>query len=351
MGTVMSRKNLLSSLTERKLTAVNSAPKEEYPDNSMSPALERNRSRGAFGAITRSIDELAEKAQAAKEIEARLLEGETVVDLDPDTIDVSFVSDRIDDDKEAFEELVEAIRQRGQDSPILVRPHPGVDGRYMTVFGHRRVRAAKILGRQVRAIVKDLDEKDHVIAQGQENSARADLSFIEKAVFASNLERNGYDRDVIMSALSVDKTVVSKMISVTKDIPADIIKAVGAAKNSGRDRWYELAKKIREAHASARQLIGSPDFEAATSEDRLEMLARHLSGKPAGKEVAPAQRAPTKSWAPDDKSVSVTLKKTAKKATVTLESADGPLFAEFITGRLDDLYEAFRKSITEAAGD
>jgi ParB family chromosome partitioning protein len=350
MGTVMSRKNLLSSLTEKKLTAVNSAPAVDNP-TSISPALERNRSRGAFGAITRSIDELAEKAQAAKEFETRLLEGETVIDLDPDTVDVSFVADRMDGDNGSFEELVEAIRQRGQDSPILVRPHPGVDGRYMTVFGHRRARAAKALGRTVRAVVKDLGDKDHVIAQGQENSARTDLSFIEKAVFASNLERSGYDRDVIMAALSVDKTVVSKMISVTNDIPAEIIKAVGAAKNSGRDRWYDLAKKIREGAVSVSGLIGSPDFKVASSDDRLEILARYLVGKPTNKEPAPAQRAATKSWAPDDKSVSVTLKKTTKKATVTLESADGPLFAEFITERLDDLYEAFRKSNMEAPGE
>jgi len=347
----MSRKNLLSSLTHRKLTAVNSTPAPEIPLTSMSPALERNRSRGAFGAITRSIDELAEKAQAAKEFEARLLEGETVVDLDPDAIDVSFVADRMDDDKGAFEELVEAIRQRGQDSPILVRPHPGVEGRYMTVFGHRRARAAKALGRPVRAVIKDLIDKDHVIAQGQENSARADLSFIEKAVFASNLERNNYDRDVIMAALSVDKTVVSKMISITNDIPDEIIKAVGPAKNSGRDRWYDLAKKIKVARASVREIIGSRDFKAATSDDRLEMLARHLSAKSAGKETTFAQRALTKSWVPDDKSISVTLKKNAKKAVVTLESGDGLLFAEFITGRLDGLYKDFRKAQQVSTGD
>lgn len=347
----MSRKNLLSSLTDRKLTAVNSAPVAKSSVTPTPPALERSRSRGAFGAITRSIDELAEKAQAGKEFEARLLEGETVVDLDPDTIDVSFVADRMDDDKEAFEELVEAIRQRGQDSPILVRPHPRVGGRYMTVFGHRRTRAAKLLGRPVRAVVKDLGDKDHVIAQGQENSARADLSFIEKAIFARNLERNSYDRDVIMAALSVDKAVVSKMISVTKDIPDEVIKAVGSAKNSGRDRWYDLAKKIRVGEVSVRELIGSPDFKAATSDDRLEILARHLSAKSGGKETKPAQKASSKSWVPDDKSIRVILKKTSKKATVTLESADGLHFAEFIAGQLDDLYRAFRKSNIEAAGD
>ncbi|RWM47881.1 MAG: plasmid partitioning protein RepB [Mesorhizobium sp.] len=341
---MMSRKNLLTSFTDRKLTAVNSDPASD-----LSPAMERNRSRGAFGAITRSIDELAEKAQAAKDIESRLLEGATVIELDPDTIDVSFVSDRIGDDKEAFDDLVEAIRQRGQDSPILVRPHPGVVGRYMTVFGHRRARAAKALGRPVKAVVKELDDRDHVIAQGQENSARADLSFIEKAVFAGNLERNGYDREVIMAALSVDKTVVSKMISVAKDIPAEIINVIGAAKNSGRDRWYDLAKKVREGGVAVKELMASPDFKAAPSDDRLEMLARHLAGKPSGK--IPAPRRPINSWAPTDRSVSVTLKKSAKKAIVTLESPDGPRFAEFITGQLDDLYVAFRMSTKEATGD
>ncbi|RUX67183.1 plasmid partitioning protein RepB, partial [Mesorhizobium sp. M2A.F.Ca.ET.040.01.1.1] len=161
----------------------------------------------------------------------------------------------------------------------------------------------------VKTVVKKLDDRDHVIAQGQENSARADLSFIEKAVFAGNLERNGYDREVIMAALSVDKTVVSKMISVTKDIPAEIINVIGAAKNSGRDRWYDLAKKVRGRGVAVKELMASPDFKAATSDARLEMLARRLAGKPSGEIPAPDRKEPIKSWVPTDRSVSVTLKR------------------------------------------
>jgi ParB family chromosome partitioning protein len=65
-------------------------------------------------------------------------------------------------------------------------------------------------------------------------------------VFAGSLEERGYDRDVIMQALSVDKTVVSKMLSVLNDIPADVVAAIGAARNSGRDRWYKLGLKFRK---------------------------------------------------------------------------------------------------------
>lgn len=347
----MSRKNLLTSLTERKLTTVNSTSissfEPEQVATPLSPAMERNRTRGAFGAITKSIDELAEKAHAAKEFEAKLLEGATVVELDPATIDASFVADRMGDDQAAFEELLEAIRQRGQDSPILVRPHPELDGRYLTVFGHRRARAATVLGRPVKAVVKEMDDRDHVIAQGQENSARADLSFIEKAVFASSLDRGGYDRDVIMTALSVDKTVVSKMISVTNDIPEGIIQAIGPAKNSGRDKWYRLAIKFRDVDSNERteELTRSPDFQSAGSDQRLELLTRHLesnkaTGKPAKVELDNI------AWMPADKSVRVVTKSRPKGFSLDLTDKGAKPFGEWISRNLDSLYEAFKKSET-----
>lgn len=132
--------------------------------------------------MVRSLDELSKQAD-------KFLEGEAVVELDPDTVDGSFVLDRLTDDSEQFEELKAAIAERGQDTPILVRPHPSASGRYQIVFGHRRVRVARELGRKVKAVVKAIDDRTHVIAQGQENSARANLSFIERASFASRLRR------------------------------------------------------------------------------------------------------------------------------------------------------------------
>ena len=338
----MSRKNLLASLTERKLTAVNPAPTVAV---SPSPALERNRNRGAFGAITRSIDELAEKAEAARAMEARLLEGASIIELDPEQVDGSFVADRMEDDEAAFNELLEAIREHGQDSPILVRPHPGTEGRYMIVFGHRRHRVARALGRKVRAVVKDLGDQDHVIAQGQENSARADLSFIEKAVFASNLERSGYDRDVIMQALAVDKTVVSKMISATSDIPAEIIEAVGPARNSGRDRWYRLAIKCRDKAAlrKAAELVSSDQFRDADSDERLALLTSHLEdGQP--RQQAAAHRNGEKPWASGDRSVSVRARPHAKGFSLDLTDKEAKPFGEWISRNLDNLYQAFRKA-------
>ncbi|TIU09476.1 MAG: plasmid partitioning protein RepB, partial [Mesorhizobium sp.] len=219
----MARKNLLAGLSETETDdQVSSTSTAAYPI------------RGASKSMIRSVNELAKQADA-------YLEGEHVVELDPNVIDGSFVSDRMGDDKEQYQELLEAIRERGQDTPILVRPHPGIDGRYMIVFGHRRVRVAGELGRKVRAVVKEIDDKTHVIAQGQENSARANLSFIEKAMFAKRLEDLGYDRDVISSALASNAAAVSKMVSVVTRIPASVIGKIGSAASVGRERWVELS--------------------------------------------------------------------------------------------------------------
>jgi ParB family chromosome partitioning protein len=265
-------------------------------------------------------------------------------------IDISFVSDRMEDDQDQYRELLDAIRQNGQNSPILVRPHPGIDGRYMIVFGHRRVRVAKELGRKVRAVVKAIDDKAHVIAQGQENTARANLSFIEKATFAKRLEDLGYGRDVICSSLASNEAAVSKMISVVSRIPAQVIQAVGSALTVGRERWVELSLLVNRKSDMVSDVVSDPAFKQLDSNGRFERLfaALNMTGKPVRKATVQPE---AKAWAPADKSVSVTVKKTAQKATVTLGHKDGPRFADFITGRLDDLYEAFRKSTKEPTGE
>ncbi len=178
----MARKNLLEGLADLPNDASAAA---SYP------------MRGAGKSLVRSLDELAKQAD-------KFLEGEAVVELEPDQIDGSFVRDRLSDDDDAFHDLLEAIRARGQDTPVLVRPLADASGRYQLVFGHRRVRAARELGRKVRAVVKTIDDRTHVIAQGQENSARANLSFVERALFARRLDDLGYDREVIGAALAAN---------------------------------------------------------------------------------------------------------------------------------------------------
>ncbi|MBB2753081.1 UNVERIFIED_ORG: ParB family chromosome partitioning protein [Rhizobium aethiopicum] len=341
----MARKNLLSGLMDdsKKFTAVNNEDEPLQRDEKQQITY---KGIGALGAVTRSIDALAAKADAAKAIEEKLATGETVIDLDPALIEDSFVTDRLAHADEQFRELVEAIRLRGQDSPILVRPHPEKDGRYQIAFGHRRARAAKELGRPVRAVVKKLDDRDHVIAQGQENSARADLSFIERTMFADKLDTLGFDRETIMSALSADKTTVSKMLSVTKRIPAEVLAAIGAAKTTGRDRWHDLSVKFETENISARaiEFSRSAEFETAEPDARFDMLVAFVSRRQQSTSSIAAPQPAAHAWQRKDGAVKAKFKDDGKQFTIALKAEKASAFGAYIASNLDRLYEAFEKT-------
>ena len=134
-----------------------------------------------------------------------------------------------------------SIAEYGQQVPVLVRPHPKIEGRFQIVYGRRRVLALRDLGQPVKALIRDLDDHELVLAQGQENTARRDLSFIEKCNFARQMVAAGYKRQIICDALSIDKTLISRMLSVADRIPLDVVEAIGAAPSIGRDRWLALA--------------------------------------------------------------------------------------------------------------
>lgn len=315
----MARKNLLAGLMDQDVTTDTPA----YPV------------RGASKTMIRSIDELARQAE-------KLMEGETIVEIDPDVIDGSFVTDRMEDASEQFQELLSAMRERGQDSPILLRPHPENDGRYQIVFGHRRARAARELGRPVRAVVKALDDRTHVIAQGQENSARANLSFIERAAFAKRLDDLGYDRETIMSALSANAASVSKMMSVTERVPTDIVAQIGSASAIGRERWVELSLLVGKSGnlARAKEILGEETVRALDSNARFNAVFAGLktTAKRVTKSVATGR-----TWAPVDKSVSAQIKSGSNGFSLSLKAKNAVTFGQFLADHLDEFYERFSK--------
>ncbi|NKW11359.1 ParB/RepB/Spo0J family partition protein [Ochrobactrum tritici] len=93
----------------------------------------------AFTLITRHRRGQAEGFR----IRGKQAEGHVISELSHELIDFSFVKDRIDVQQTNIDELAEDISAHGQQSPILVRPHPDMEGRYQIVYGHRRYLATK----------------------------------------------------------------------------------------------------------------------------------------------------------------------------------------------------------------
>lgn len=211
---------------------------------------------GAIGAVSQQIADL--KARSVQEI-------------DPDLIDLGGLQDRLD--QSGVEALAASIHTYGQQVPVLVRPSPDRPERFQVVYGRRRVAALKALGQPVKAMVRALDDQALVLAQGQENTARKDLSFIEKANFARQMRDASYDRQIICDALHVDKTVVSRMLSIVDRLPLTLIEAIGAAPSVGRDRWLALANAAEGRDPSDAAL-------GETSDARFEAVMAALRSPP-----------------------------------------------------------------------
>jgi ParB family chromosome partitioning protein len=286
-----------------------------------------------------SIGELAERAARADQ----MVEGAAVVEIDPELIDSSFVADRMEDDA-AVEELVEAIRGRGQDSPILVRPHPANEGRYQIVFGHRRVRAARQLGRKVKAVIRTITNDEHVIAQGQENSARENLSFIERALFAQRLLDQGYDRPTIQAALSVDAPMLTRMLSVSGRVPELLAVAIGPSKSIGRDRWLEFAQLVEapDGHSLATALIEEPGFGDLSSEQRFERVFGEVKSKSRRRRGTAAKPIKEK-WLAEDQRATAEFVDTGRAFSVAFKAKDSVQFGRFIAENLERLYGEFKQ--------
>jgi ParB family transcriptional regulator, chromosome partitioning protein len=125
---------------------------------------------GAVRAMNLSLGRLGDEAAAAKELRTALAAGDKVVELSPAQIEASFIRDRIPTDHDpALQELISSMRESGQQVPILVRPHPTKENHYQAAYGHRRLRAAVILDRPIKAIVRQLSDDELIVAQGQEN--------------------------------------------------------------------------------------------------------------------------------------------------------------------------------------
>lgn len=249
----MARDNPFNSITNQ--------PRRE-PRERMVPAAAR--------VMMGSLEELAEKANSAG-----------ILELDPSVIDPSPFRDRLpDDDDKAFDEFKRSLAEEGQKVPVQVRTHPTSPGRYQLVYGHRRVRAARELNRKVRALPIQISDAELVVAQGIENAARQDLSWIERALFAKTMEDAGIKSREIQAALSTDRVELARLRAVWGIVPLDLIEAIGRAPRIGRPRWQELAKMIElhpERLDGARKMLPAGII---SSDDRFQAVLSAFKSKP-----------------------------------------------------------------------
>ncbi|WP_036279133.1 plasmid partitioning protein RepB [Methylocystis sp. ATCC 49242] len=296
---------------------------------------------GAVKAMNLGLQRLSEDAAAAKALRETLAAGEQVVELDPALVDSSFIKDRLPlEDDPAFLQLKDSIAVHGQQVPILARPHPSDPGRFQVAFGHRRLTAARELGTKIRAVVKALSDADLVIAQGQENSQRSDLSFIERAMFAARLDRLNFSRETICASLGVDMPEASRLLFVANAVDETIVEAIGPAPKAGRPRWLALAQRFADGswREKIARVVVSDEFRRADSNGRFNLVFA-AAQEPVGAEAQQRQ-----SIISADGRQLGWLERTKKGARLVSEDA---AFADFLLEKLDSLRREFETQASE----
>lgn len=314
----MARKNLLQGLMEE-------ATKPRDPDTAA--PLPRY-TKGAIGAVSQSISDLRARA---------------VIDLDTNLIDAGGLDDRLENSDADHAALMESLRTYGQQVPVLVRPHPEAPDRYQIVYGRRRVLALRDLGQPVKAMVRDLDDHALIMAQGQENSARKDLSFIEKANFSRQMRDAGYDRKAICDALHVDKTVISRMLAIADAIPVGVIEAIGAAHSTGRDRWLKLAELYQVADWEEGDAIAIA-LAGATSDDRFTALFDALARVRTRRKPPPAP--PLRLQSSDGKALG-TASVGKSGTTLRISARSAPGFDRWLIENIDRIHREWTETRDE----
>jgi ParB family chromosome partitioning protein len=129
-------------------------------------------------------------------------------------LDPSPFQPRTNFDEQMLQDLTESIRSQGVLQPILVRPHPDVQGRYQIIAGERRWRAAGMAGlHEIPATCRDLNDMESAAAGLIENLQRENLNPIEEAEGYQRLIQNfGLTHEALGAAVNKSRGHVGNIV-------------------------------------------------------------------------------------------------------------------------------------------
>lgn len=141
-------------------------------------------------------------------------------------------------------ELATAIRLRGVKTPISVRPHPTIPGRYLINHGARRFRASRLAG--LPTIPGFIDANYNQADQVVENLHRNELTAREIADYIGRELAKGMRKGEIARQISKSAAFVTQHAALL-----DLPEAVAGVFNAGRVRDVTLVNELAHLHRKA----------------------------------------------------------------------------------------------------
>ena len=145
-----------------------------------------------------------------------------------------------------------------------------------------------------------------------------------------------------MAALGIDKSNLSRLISIATRLPGEIVEAIGPAPAIGRNRWQELSELLGAAAQRERAalILAQPEMRRLGSDARFEAVAAHLRKK--------ASRQRPEFWNATDGTRAARVLQNKAKLTLTFDDRVTPNFGEFVRSRLKALYDEYKAGVPSA---
>jgi ParB/RepB/Spo0J family partition protein len=136
-----------------------------------------------------------------------------------------------DMEAEFFEAIVSQVKQEGMNQPILVRPDPNEEGKFVIVDGEHRWKAAKLAGRKrIAIIVVPFDETTAKVRTLSMNNLRGQNIPIKLARLLVDLHKEYTPADIrkMTGIGEEDQTSVLELLKVPDFKPSDGVKLSAA---------------------------------------------------------------------------------------------------------------------------
>lgn len=252
----------------------------------------------------------------------------TYQEIPVDEIRDSRIRDRIDINED-LDSLVDSLRENGQQIPILVRIVQGEGASYEIVVGRRRLAATRKLGLpRIKAFVARMDDREAFVAQGIENSARLETSYIERARAAAQGVEAGYEQKDISEFLNISKTLVSFLVQTYQALGEELVLAIGPARGVGRRNWDKLVAAMERNAVTPAKALGMIEADKPSVE-RFHALVTAV-------ETGSARKAASRTQAEETRFLSggLTVQRKPRQVTVKTTRAVPPALLDRIDAEI-----------------
>lgn len=188
---------------------------------------------------------------------------------------------------------IESIARHGQLVPALGRRlHGDTEHDVELIYGARRLFVARHLKRPLLAEIREISDREAMIAMDIENRLRRDISPYERGMsFARSLRSGCFSsQEKLASSLKISRAQVSRLLLLAR-LPAAIIGAFADPREICETWGVELQKALSDPHRRtlvlerARRLSKSPPPQAAAVYEQLTSMPRPGRRRRADEEV------------------------------------------------------------------